>query len=93
MPVRKPTVLKRQRQEEKKKLRRKSGKSKIKTIIKKTKQSVLSQDENAGENIKKALKAIDKACSKKIIPKNTASRKKSRLAKFSNKYSVKAEKI
>ncbi|HNS31838.1 MAG TPA: 30S ribosomal protein S20 [bacterium] len=92
MPVRKPTVLKRQRQEEKKKKRNKIEKSKIKTIIKKARESVLNQDEKAGEKIKNALRSIDTAMAKNSIHKNTASRKKSRLAKFRNKYMAKNEK-
>jgi small subunit ribosomal protein S20 len=92
MPERKPTVLKKQRQEEKRRLRNKREKSKIKTVLKKAKESVLNQDEKSGEKIKNALRTIDKAHAKNILHKRTASRKKSRLAKFKNKYSVKIEK-
>ena len=86
MPRRKPTVLKRQRQEEKKKKRNRIEKSKIKTSVKKAKQAVLNQTEKAEESVRKALRTIDKAKSKNVIHKNTAARKKSRLAKFRNKY-------
>ncbi len=89
MPVRKATVLKRQRQEDKKKKRNKMEKSKIKTIIKKTKESLLNQSEKCEDAARKALRSIDKAKAKGVIHKNTAARKKSRLAKFGNKYKVK----
>jgi len=92
MPERKPTVLKKQRQEEKRRLRNKREKAKIKTVLKKAKESVLNQNEESEEKVKKALRTIDKAHSKNILHKKTASRKKSRLAKFRNKYGVKAEK-
>ena len=38
-------------------------------------------NENVEETFKQAVKAIDKACAKGIIKKNTASRKKSNLSK------------
>ena len=84
--ARKATVLKRQRQEEKKKMRNKMVKSKIKTLTKKVKDSVLKNDKNLSVSLKEPFKEIDKAASKGIIHKNTASRKKSRLAKFVNKF-------
>ena len=59
-------------------------KSALKTSVKKCRASI-----ETGENAKKALSAtvsaIDKAASKKLIHKNTAARKKSRLAKAMNK--------
>lgn len=60
-----------------------SVKSTIKDTIKTFKKTVESKDANA---IKAALTAVyatlDKAASKKIIHRNKASRKKSRLARF-----------
>ena len=52
----------------------------VKSAIKKTREA-LSADNiaDAQEWLKKATKAIDKAAQKKIIKKNTAARKKSRL--------------
>ena len=41
----------------------------------------------AAESLKKAMSALDKAVKKNVIHKNTASRKKSRMAKALNKLS------
>ncbi|MCD6528585.1 30S ribosomal protein S20 [bacterium] len=63
-------------------------KRKMKELIKKFEKLIL---ENKKEEAKKLLplvyKAIDKAAKRKVIKKNTASRKKSRLAKLINKLS------
>lgn len=67
----------------KRRLRNKSIKEKIAALIKKTKQLVSSKKQKeAEEAFKSAAKMIDKAAQKKIIKKNTAARKKSRLAKL-----------
>lgn len=51
--------------------------------IKKTKEAVAKNDlEAAKEELKKAIKALDKAAEKNVIHKNTAARKKSRLNKI-----------
>lgn len=55
-------------------------KSALKTAIKKFETAVLSADKTAAEAAYKvAVKAIDKACAKNIMHKNTASRRKSKL--------------
>ena len=63
-------------------------KRKMKELIKKIEKLIL---ENKKEEAKKLLpsvyKAIDKAAKRGVIKKNTASRKKSRLAKLINKLS------
>ena len=60
-------------------------KSEYKTAVKKFQTAVAEGDkEKAGELLKVATKKIDGACSKGIIKKNTASRKKSNLAKKLN---------
>ena len=52
----------------------------VKSAIKKTREAVAAGDvDTAREWLKKAQKSIDKAAQKKIIKKNTAARKKSRL--------------
>ena len=64
-------------------------KSEYKTAVKKFEAAVLEGNkEKAEEALKLATKKIDSACSKGIIKKNTASRKKSRLDK---KLAVNAE--
>ena len=60
-------------------------KSEYKTAVKKFEAALAAGDkEKAQEALKLATKKIDSACSKGIIKKNTASRKKSNLAKKLN---------
>ena len=60
-------------------------KSILRTSIKKCKEAIAGKDTAAAEVVlKKAAKTIDKAAAKNIIHKNTAARKKSRLAKALN---------
>lgn len=70
----------------KKTMRNKMIKTGVKTSIKKV---MVAQKEGNKEQAQVALlnavKSIDKACSKGIFHKNTASRKKSRLTKLVNK--------
>lgn len=52
----------------------------VKGAIKKTREAVAASDiDKSKEWLKKASKALDKAAQKKVIKKNTAARKKSRL--------------
>lgn len=59
-------------------------KSALKTVIKKAKTSIASNDASAAQSFKDAVKAIDKAAAKNLIHKNTAARRKSQLAKALN---------
>jgi len=64
-------------------------KSLTKTAIKKAKLAAESGNKSkADEMFKEAVSAIDKAASKGVYHKNTASRKKSQLAKLVNKVAV-----
>ena len=70
---------------EKKTLRNNMIKSGYKTAVKKFEASVeTGNKEEATANFTFAVKKIDQACSKGVIKKNTASRKKSNLAKKLN---------
>ncbi|GHU50754.1 30S ribosomal protein S20 [Clostridia bacterium] len=70
----------------KKTLRNKIIKTYTKTAVKKLVTAVNAGDKDAAQaQYPKTVSAIDKACSKGIFHKNTASRKKSRLAKLVNK--------
>ena len=69
---------------EKKTLRNNMIKSEYKTAVKKFKSAVAEGNKDAEKLFKDAVKKIDGACSKGIIKKNTASRKKSNLAKKLN---------
>jgi len=70
---------------ETKALRNKAIKSKVKTVTKKVEAAVAAGDkELAKANLIVAISEIDKACSKGVYHKNTASRKVSRLSKAVN---------
>ena len=85
MPITK-SAKKSLRKNERKRLLNAMHKKRTRGLIKKT-LSLIEQKKK--EEIKKTLplacKAIDKAAKKNIIKKNTASRKKSRLAKLASK--------
>ncbi len=69
----------------KKTLRNKMVSSATKTAIKKVITAVNAGDKTAAADaLKAATKAIDMACTKGILHKNNASRKKSRLARLVN---------
>ena len=71
---------------EKKTLRNNMIKSEYKTAVKKFEAAIIEGNkEDAEKLLKEAVKKIDGACSKGVIKKNTASRKKSNLAKKLNK--------
>ena len=70
---------------EKKTLRNNMIKSEYKTAVKKFEKAVENKDmENIDALFSLATKKIDQACTKGVIVKNTASRKKSNLAKKLN---------
>ena len=73
--------IKRNRQNEKRRVRNKAVRSEMRTRVKAARTSAEAGDENSAENLKLAIKHIDKAASKGIIHKNNAARKKSRLIK------------
>ena len=70
---------------EKKTLRNTMIKSSYKTAVKKFEQAVeAGNKEEATKLLSEATKKIDQACTKGVIVKNTAARKKSNLAKKLN---------
>ena len=58
-------------------------KSALKTAIRKCKEAI-AKNENTAESFRNAVIALDKAAAKKLIHKNTAARRKSKLAKALN---------
>lgn len=74
--AKKKTILKRQRQETKKRAYNKKIKDAMKKTVKTVKKSVISQNPETKEQLKKAQKMIDKAAEKGVIHKNTAARKR-----------------
>ena len=75
------SAVKRVKVSEKKTLQNSMIKSATKTAIKKYEEENANKDPNTVELLNAAKKQIDHACSKGVIKKNTASRKKSRLDK------------
>jgi len=76
------SAIKRNRQNEKRAAANKTVRSQMRTFTKKALESA-GTDTNA-EDLRLAIKHIDKAASKGIIHKNAAARKKSRLTKAVN---------
>lgn len=70
-------------------VRNAAAKSSLKTDVKKIKEAIAEGTEAVTEMFKNTTSAIDKAVKKNIIHKNTAARKKSRLAKAVNKVTKK----
>lgn len=75
------SAIKRVKVSESKNLRNRIVKSKVKTAIKKFETEVAADPANAVAQYSLTTSAIDKAVAKGILHKNTASRKKARLAK------------
>ncbi len=59
-------------------------KSAIRTSVKKARVAVANKDEGAAVAVKAAIVNVDKAVSKGLMHKNTAARRKSKLAKAMN---------
>ena len=76
------SAIKRNRQNEKRALANKAVRSKMRTYTKKALES--AGTDSSAEDLRLAIKHIDKAASKGIIHKNAAARKKSRLTKAIN---------
>jgi small subunit ribosomal protein S20 len=72
---------KRNRQNEKRRLRNKGIRTELKTRVKNAKQAVTSGEEGAHELVRIAQKRLDKAGAKGAIHKNAAARRTSRLMK------------
>lgn len=61
-----------------------AAKSAVRTSVKKARVAVANNDANAADAVKAASVSVDKAVSKGLMHKNTAARRKSRLAKALN---------
>ncbi|WP_262700020.1 MULTISPECIES: 30S ribosomal protein S20 [Streptomyces] len=73
--------IKRNKTNEKARLRNKAVKSELKTAIRRTREAVAAGDaEKAAEAIRIAGRKLDKAVSKGVLHKNNAANKKSALA-------------
>ena len=74
--------IKRNRTNEKARLRNKAYKSELKTLVRKVREDVAAGNkEDAEANLRVATRKLDKAVSKGVIHKNQAANRKSALAK------------
>ncbi|MAM64107.1 MAG: 30S ribosomal protein S20 [Candidatus Marinimicrobia bacterium] len=80
-----PQQIKRERQDKKRRLNNVAHMSKLKTSIKKI--LSMSDQKEAKTLYRNTVKQIDKAASKGLIKKNTASRRKSRITRHLNSIS------
>jgi small subunit ribosomal protein S20 len=71
--------IKRNRQNEKRRLRNKAARSEIKTRVKNAVEATEQGAEDSVEALRTAVKRIDKAAAKGIIHKNQAANRKSKL--------------
>jgi small subunit ribosomal protein S20 len=78
------SALKRAGQNENRRMRNRSVKTRVKTVVKEVRQAVANNaDDGAKALLVTAQSAIDKAAKKGVLHKRTAARKVSRLAKMS----------
>ena len=82
------SAFKRIKQNEKRRLRNKGIRTTVRRVTKVARATAATSPEKMGEVLKNAIKTIDKAASKGIIPKRRASRKISRLMKLANTVAV-----
>jgi small subunit ribosomal protein S20 len=85
VPKKKISVLKRARQAEKRRMRNRAVRSKIKTLTKNVFAAIENNDkEQVERTFREVVKAINSARSKGVLHGNTASRNISRLARKAN---------
>jgi len=83
---RKKSVLKRARQSHVRAEINRANKTRVRTIMKNLRAAISSKDANAAGNLlKPALSAIDRAISKGVLVENTGNRYKSRLTLACNR--------
>jgi len=82
--------IKRNKQNEKRRIRNKSVRSELRTRVKVAESAATDGSEDLEAATRLAMKRIDKAAAKGVIHKNEASRRKSRLAKRLAKLSAEA---
>ena len=82
------SAAKRAKQSEKRRLRNKTVKTKMKNVIKMVKAAQEQNPEDAAKTMNMAKSVIDKAAKKGVIHKNNAARKISRLTKLVNAISA-----
>ncbi len=74
-----PSQIKRNRQNEKRRLRNKAVRSEMRTRSKRAVEAAQFDPEDSAEALRAAVRRIDKAAAKGVIHKNQAANRKSRL--------------
>jgi small subunit ribosomal protein S20 len=75
------SAMKRMRQNERRRLRNRTVRSKVRTAVKVARTVPVGQGSEAQAAVHEAIRALDKAVTKGVIHGNTAARKKSALAR------------
>ena len=71
--------IKRNRQNERRRVRNKAVRSELKTRIKRTDEAAVAGTEETAERLRTAVKALDMAAAKGVIHKNQAANRKAKL--------------
>lgn len=75
------SALKQMRQNEKRRLRNRIVRSRIRTAVKAAREALGQKSQDVKARVVEAVQILDKAVTKGVIHKNTAARKKSALAR------------
>ena len=75
------SAIKRMRQNERRRLRNRMIRSRLRSAVKTAQAAILAKAPTAEATVREALSILDKAVTKGIIHRNTAARKKSVLAR------------
>ena len=75
------SALKRMRQNERRRLRNRAVRSKVRTAVKTARTALTTGGTEARAAVADAIRSLDKAVTKGVIHRNTAARKKSALAR------------
>jgi small subunit ribosomal protein S20 len=73
--------IKRNRQNERRRVRNKAVRSRLKTEVKKVEAGAAAGDAGSAEQLRSTARLLDKAASKGVVHKRTAARRKSKLAR------------
>ena len=73
------SAMKRMRQNERRRLRNRAVRSKVRTTLKAARATIATKAQTARASVGEAIRSLDKAVTKGVVHRNTAARKKSRL--------------
>jgi small subunit ribosomal protein S20 len=86
-----PSALKRHRQSEKRRLRNRGIKTKLKNLVRQVREAVATPNAEAStKGLAVAARALDKAVAKGVLHRNNASRRISRLARAVSRAAARA---